>query len=142
MVRIWKPVILLLVLLVTSVAFAAGEKEKAATDEALAWLPVVDAGKYDQSWDRAASIFKAAVTRDGWRAALGQARTPLGHVKSRKLKSATFTTQAPGAPAGEYVVIQFETSFDNLPAGIETITPAHEADGKWRVAGYFIKPAP
>ena len=22
------------------------------------------------------------------------------------------------------------------------ITPAHEADGKWRVAGCFIKPAP
>ena len=142
MARIWKRALLVMILLVSSVAFAGGEKEKAATDEALAWLPLVDAAQYDDSWDRGAAIFKSAVTKDAWRSALGRSRGPLGKLKSRRLKSATFTTQAPGAPPGEYVVVQFESSFENLPAGIETVSPTHEAAGKWRVAGYFIKPAP
>ena len=139
MARVLKIVTLALVLLATSIAFAGGEKEKAATDAALAWLQLVDAGKYGDSWDQASSVFKAATTKDGWQGDLGKVRTPLGKLVSRKLKSAAFT-QAAGAGQTEYVIIQFETSFEHMPAAIETITPSHEPDGKWRVAGYFIKP--
>ena len=45
----------------------------------------------------------------------------------------------PGAPDGEYVVIQFKTSFENKKSGIETVTPMLDKDGKWRVSGYYIK---
>jgi hypothetical protein len=44
-----------------------------------------------------------------------------------------------GPPDGEYVVIQFETSFENKKSAIETVTPMLDQDGKWRVSGYFIK---
>jgi hypothetical protein len=142
MSRIHRFVAFGVVLLVGSLAFAGGDKEQAASGEATAWLAVVDGGRYGESWDRASSIFRSAIGRDGWVAALAQTRAPLGHLKSRRLKSATFTTQPPGAPAGQYVIVQFESSFDHLPSGIETVTPALDADGKWRVAGYFIKPGP
>ncbi|MBM4320898.1 MAG: DUF4019 domain-containing protein, partial [Deltaproteobacteria bacterium] len=55
-----------------------------------------------------------------------------------KLKSARYQTSLPGAPDGEYVVIQFESSFENKRSAIETITPMLDS-GKWRVSGYFIK---
>ena len=58
---------------------------------------------------------------------------------SRKLKSTQFATSLPGAPDGEYVVIQFEASFGNKRASVETVTPMLEKDGQWRVSGYFIK---
>jgi hypothetical protein len=45
----------------------------------------------------------------------------------------------PGAPDGEYVVIQFATSFENKKSAIETVTPMLDSDGEWRVSGYFIK---
>jgi hypothetical protein len=60
-------------------------------------------------------------------------------VKARKVKSATFARTLPGAPDGEYVVIQFESQFENKAAAIETVTPMHDKDGTWRVSGYFIK---
>jgi len=44
-----------------------------------------------------------------------------------------------GVPDGEYVVIRFETSFENKKSAIETVTPMLDQDGKWRVSGYFIK---
>jgi Protein of unknown function (DUF4019) len=66
-------------------------------------------------------------------------RDPLGKVLSRTLKSATYTTSLPGAPDGEYVVIQYDTSFEHKKSAVETITPMLDKDDHWRVSGYFIK---
>ena len=103
------------------------------------WVALADAGDYAASWDQAASAFQQAVTKPQWTNALQTVRTPLGAVKSRKLKSAQVTASAPGAPAGEYVVVQFDTAFENKAAAVETVTPMKGKDGTWRVSGYFIK---
>jgi len=58
---------------------------------------------------------------------------------SRKVKSTTYKTALPGAPDGEYVVIEFESVFENKKAAVETVTPMMDKDGKWQVSGYFIK---
>jgi hypothetical protein len=106
---------------------------------AKSWLALTDSAKYGQSWDEAASFFKGAVTKADWEKAVKGVRAPLGAIKARKVKSATFTRTLPGAPDGEYVVIQFESQFESKAAAIETITPMHDKDGAWRVSGYFIK---
>jgi len=106
---------------------------------AKSWLALTDGAKYGQSWDAAASLFKGAVTKADWEKAVRGVRSPLGATKARKVKSATFTRSLPGAPDGEYVVIQFESQFENKAAAIETVTPMRDKDGAWRVSGYFIK---
>jgi hypothetical protein len=50
-----------------------------------------------------------------------------------------YKTSLPGAPDGDYVVIQFVTSFGNKKSAIETVTPMLEKDGSWRVSGYYIR---
>ena len=47
---------------------------------------------------------------------------PLSKMLSRKLRSATYTRTLSGAPDGEYVVIQYESSFENQQSAVETIT--------------------
>jgi len=118
---------------------AQDESMKPAQNAAQAWLALTDSGQYEPSWDRAAEFFKASVPKASWASAMSTARSPLGALKSRKLKSATFTRNVPGAPAGEYVVIQYDTQFVNKGSAIETITPMHEKDGSWKVCGYYIK---
>jgi hypothetical protein len=113
--------------------------EKEAARAANKWLALVDEGSYTKSWEMAAAYFKAAVTKDQWQASLTAARKPLGSVYYRTLKYKKYTTTLPGAPDGEYVVFQFETSFAKQKSAIETVTPMRDEDGKWRVAGYFIK---
>lgn len=66
-------------------------------------------------------------------------RKPLGEVLSRKVINRTYTTSLPGAPDEQYVVIQFETSFENKHNAVETVTPMMEPNGQWRVSGYYIK---
>ncbi len=117
----------------------AGEPEKKGTQAAESWLALVDAGEYGQSWEEAAVFFKSAVPKEDWERSLEAFRTPLGAVVSRSVTSATYATSLPGAPDGEYVVIQFETSFANKKAAVETVTPMKDPDGAWRVSGYYIK---
>jgi hypothetical protein len=104
-----------------------------------AWLAIVDAGSYAQSWNEAARLFKNAIEEAAWEKALNGSRAPLGPVRSRTLKSTKYATNLPGAPDGEYVVVLFDTSFEKKQHAVETVTPMKEADGRWRVSGYFIK---
>ena len=106
---------------------------------AQAWLDLADRGEYAQSWAEAASYFRTAVTQEQWLQSITAARSPLGAVVSRTLRSAESATSLPGAPDGEYVVIQYDTTFEHKASAVETITPMRDADGTWRVAGYFIK---
>ena len=118
---------------------AAQKPEELAQKSAEAWLTLADAGKYAETWDEAAAYFKNVVTKNRWVNAMKSTRAPLGAVRTRKVKSATYTNTLPGAPDGEYVVIQYDTGFENKNSTVETITPMLNKDGKWRVCGYFIK---
>ncbi len=112
---------------------------EAAIYAAETWLNLVDEGKYSESWNRAANFFQKAVPLANWETAIKGVRPALGKVLSRKFLSNEYTTSLPGAPDGEYVVIQFQMSFENKKAAVETITPMKEKDGTWKVAGYYIK---
>jgi hypothetical protein len=122
----------------TSWAANAG-KEKAAVNAAQKWLAIVDSGNYSASWQETAGYFRSAVNQEQWEQMLQSVRTPLGRVISRKLKNKSYETSLPGAPDGQYVVIQFETSFQNKKSAMETVTPMLDKDGQWRVSGYYIK---
>jgi len=113
--------------------------EKAAATAAGAWVSLVDGGDYAESWNQAAGFFKNAVTKEQWQQSLKAVRAPLGKMVARKLKSKQYTKTLPGAPDGEFVVIQYETTFENKKSAIETVTPMLDKDGKWRVSGYYIK---
>ena len=103
------------------------------------WLAGIDAEKYSQSWKNSAQFFQKAITEAGWSDALTKVRKPLGEMKSRKLLDAKSAKSLPGAPNGEYFVIQFDTTFAAKEQAVETVTFMLEKDGTWNAAGYFIK---
>jgi hypothetical protein len=131
--------ILLFVLIVNAASFCEDGPEKAATESANHWLSLVDGEDYAASWDAAAPLFKSAVSKDQWANMLQASRAPLGKLISRNIKSAVYKTSLPGAPDGQYVVIQFESSFEHKKSAIETVTPSLGDDGQWRASGYFIR---
>jgi len=120
-------------------ARAADTPEDLAQTAAEAWLKLTDAGDGAASWEQAARAFKGAVTKEQWMQALAGVRPPLGKVVSRKLASRQYSEKLPGAPDGKYVVIRYDTVFANRASAVETITPMLDADGVWRVSGYFVR---
>ena len=103
------------------------------------WLKLVDASEYAQAWEQSAELFRNAVPKEAFGTGIAAVRSPLGMVESRKLLSASYTTALPGAAAGQYVVFQFDTTFQNKKDAVETITPMKDKDGTWRVSGYYVK---
>ena len=135
----WLSLTILVLLFGSGPALAQPKLEQLAQQSSDAWLTLTDAGKYADSHRDAAQYFKNAVTNDQWQSQMHASREPLGKVLSRKLKSATYTKTLPGAPDGEYVVIQYDTNFEHKQSAVETVTPMLDKDGKWRVSGYHIK---
>ncbi len=116
----------------------AADAVKKAKEAAEVWLKVIDAGEYGQSWEEMSALAKSAVTKAQWArdaAMLGS----LGKLKSRTLLSAKYATSVPGAPDGEYVIMEYESSFENKAKAVETITPMKDTDEAWRVAGYLVQ---
>jgi len=103
------------------------------------WLALVDAGEYGESYDRAAQSFKSAVTRAQWIQAVTAARGTLGKLVSRRLTRAAETKNPPSGPPGDYMVLQYQSSFANTKSALETVVPVFEKDGKWRVSTYTVK---
>jgi beta-lactamase regulating signal transducer with metallopeptidase domain len=107
------------------------------------WLREVDGGQYKQSWKDASTLFQSKVTADQWEGALNSVRTPLGKCTQRQQVSVAFQKDPPG-PAGvtkgDFAIVQFQSSYDNLKHASETVSLFKEADGTWKAAGYFIRP--
>jgi hypothetical protein len=120
-------------------ALASDTPEDAAQNTAELWLKLVDDGQYAASWEQAARVFKGVVKQADWEHMAGGVRTPLGKLVSRQLRSREYTEKMPGAPDGKYVIIQYDTVFENKASAVETVTPMVDPDGSWRVSGYFIR---
>ncbi len=135
--------IALMSLLLCSAALAQdlAAKRETADQAARSWLALVDHGDYGQSWQEASSFFQSKISKADWEKALNQVRAPLGAAGNRTLMGSIYQTDVPNAPKGEYVVIQYKTAFTSAGLVIETVTPMLDKDGKWRVSGYFVKPA-
>jgi hypothetical protein len=135
-----------IVMMIAAVGIAVATLPKAADEEidtvpatraALAWLAIVDTGQYAKSWESTTEFFRSGVTETQWETMLAPARAKMGNFVARKAKYVQYVRDLPKAPPGDYVVIQYSSRFEN---GLftETVTPMKQADGSWKVAGYYI----
>ena len=120
---------------------AADTDAKQAAEAAMqTWLGEMDQGQYGQSWKDASPAFQQAVASQKWTDLSTSVRTPLGKCLDRKLVSAMEQTGDSGVQKGDFVIAQFDSSFENLKYAVETVTFQKTADGTWKAAGYYIKP--
>jgi len=105
---------------------------------ASAWISLMDSKSWEESWSAAGTMFKSQTSQAGWASSSRPVREPLGAVLSRSLKSVVKTSSLPGAPDGQYEVLQFQTRFAQKTDAMETVVLALEPSG-WKVDGYFIQ---
>jgi hypothetical protein len=113
--------------------------EEAALKASQIWLDLVDSGKYDASWEEASLYFKNSIKKEEWISTIKAVREPLGKLSKRTFKSKQAVESMPGAPDGDYIIIQYDTVFENKKAAVETVVPMLEEDGKWKISGYYVR---
>lgn len=131
---------LLLALPGTGLAQSNEEAVEAAKQSAQEWLALLDADKYEATWEAAAPSFQANLTAEQWAKQLQKAHRTLDSLRSRSLVEARYTTSIPNpnAPDGEYVIAQYRATYGEANT-IETLVLIREK-GEWGVIGYRVQP--
>lgn len=102
-----------------------------------AWLKLVDANKYGESWDQTATLTKLTMTKDEWIKVLETTRRPLGSVTSRQVLDQRTAIDPSGMPRGYYMVMFYKTQFARK-TGFELVTLYLE-DNQWSVLTYQVQ---
>lgn len=133
--------IVIVCLLLCGLSFAQEKEkekpEKTAQKVAEAWMPIWDAGKYDESYEELSESVKKKIDKKMWFIYWSAIRKPLGKLKSRSLVKAEFIKSLPGLPDQEGVVLEYKSSFETKEEVVETFGLIHEKDDSWRV-GYYL----
>jgi hypothetical protein len=128
-----------------SVVTWAASEDAAARAAASSWLSVVDAGRYQESWEEASAAFRENMARFGksvefWVKALGAARTPLGSPVSRSVIRVAPIDAMPGGPAGRrYLELVYDSDFEHADPVTESVVMTLDDDGVWRMFNYVIR---
>jgi hypothetical protein len=110
-----------------------------ARKAALAWLALVDAGKFEATWDEAARSFQKAQKKEAWAQGLGSARPTMGALVKRTYLNHQIRTALPKLPPDKYVTIRFKSVFANHQDGSESVTLVKDGDRGFRMMSYFLK---
>lgn len=112
------------------------QNEDAARKAADKWLALLDEGKYPDAWKQASKHSRPQISNDEWHAQLKSMREAAGALKSRNFTSAKASKTHPGAPDGDYMILEYASSFDKKSKATEIVVLSRE--GGWKIAGYSI----
>ena len=111
-------------------------KAKISAEE---WISLVDNEKYNLSWENTDILVQNLVSIENWKTIMSGSRKSFGKNISRNITSIENKTEIQGAPDGYYYIITYKSEFENKKNAFETITIKKSEDGRWKVAGYYIK---
>ncbi|HEU0123836.1 MAG TPA: DUF4019 domain-containing protein [Bryobacteraceae bacterium] len=114
-----------------------GAQDPGARVAADRWLALVDQGKYKDAWKQTSQFHKPQITGDEWQAQIRSMRGAVGAVKERKFTTARTSKELPGAPDGDYTILEFSTAFEKKAKAVEILVLSREGNS-WRQAGYSI----
>ena len=113
--------------------------DKDAIEAGKKWLELLDSGKSGVAWDSASKQLQSVVKRDAFIAQVRAARKPLGKLESRSAVKFARAHDIPGAPTGDYAIIEFDGKYANGKHLSEQLVWTIEDTGIWRVAGYYYR---
>ena len=111
---------------------------EAARKAALAWLAIVDAEKYQESWKQTAPFLQQNFPEKDWEKKLDTMRKPIDPMVERSLHTTQFRDQFPGLPKGEYVAFVWETYFGAKHQMLESVIMSFDGT-TWKSIGYAVQ---
>jgi len=117
---------------------AANDPINNALPAAKAWLALIDAGKYDESYDVAGQgLYQKVSNKREWETALKIIRGAWGNVQNRKESQHLYQPNGIVGLNGECMAIAFDTNTEKQGGVVEMVIMRFE-DGKWRGVGYTM----
>lgn len=100
---------------------AESSSDHLSAQEAVSFLELVDQARYDEAWLSMSPFFQTLNNQPQWQNRQQTIRAAYGALSSRQLDRISYRQTYTLSPDGEYVVVQFESSFTNKADTFETV---------------------
>lgn len=141
MIRSFTKMVLFMLLLLTLTTPAKAEMlaHEALEEKATNYLKLLDQGLYEKAWFDMSEIFHGLNIPQLWEKRQATIRTAYGAMYSRRLHHISYRQTYNLSPDGQYVIVQFKSSFQNKLDIIETIVLDCRVDSECSVREYIIR---
>jgi hypothetical protein len=114
-------------------------ENQAARPQALAFLKVLDAGRYADSYNLAGETLRGAFTKKEWVEMVSGARKSVGALESRDLIGVRYTPTITDGPPGTYYLAFYHTRYGGKDWQERVVLTLKQS--VFKVEGYYIVPS-
>ena len=100
---------------------AESSSDHLSAQEAVRFLELMDQARYDDAWLSMSPLFQTLNHQPQWQNRQQTIRAAYGALSSRQLDRISYRQTYTLSPDGEYVVVQFDSSFTNKADTFETV---------------------
>ena len=144
--KLFKKLIVLWLLIVCMLPYALAKEEdllEQVESSARSWLEWLDHEKYPESWQNASLALQKKTSEAAWIKTVTSLRNARGKPAARYIATASSAKSLSGFVDGEYVVLQFYTTFAEKGLALETVTLVKSNDStgaeNWKMVEYSIR---
>jgi len=130
---------MLTIMLTAPVGAEPSSPDRLSTQKALSFLELVDQGRYDDAWLSTSTLFQNLNNQDQWQSRQQAIRAGYGALSSRQIHLISYRQTYSLSPDGQYVVVQFESSYTNKADTIETVVLDCRTAPECSIRAYIIR---
>lgn len=132
----------LLIILIVGIAIPVSAEplsQAEAEDQARDFLLFLDQGQQDQAWFAMAPTFQALNDQAHWQSRQQVIRATYGSLAFRELRGVRYRQTLNLSPDGDYVLVQFQSSYQHKAETVETVVLDCRVGPKCSVRQYIIQ---
>ena len=103
------------------------------------YLELLDQGRYAEAWQAMSPIYRAIEPQAQWHNRQQAIRDAYGALEFRDLVRVEFRDHYTLSPDGQYIIVQFKTSFQNKTATRETVVIDCSTSTECSIREYIIR---
>ena len=129
---------LLIVVLIAPVGAETLSRDQ-LDNKASSYLELLDQGHYEEAWQDMSALFQALNNQSQWQNRQQTIRTAYGALSSRQLRHITYRQSYTLSPDGQYVIVQFKSSYQNKADTTETVVLDCHSTPECSIREYIIR---
>ena len=108
----------------------------AANKVGLSWLNDINHTQYENAYELLSKEVKVMVEKEPWISLINELMLEFGNLESRTVTQRYFQSQMEGMEDGFYVVIEYNSQYENTKAHTESLLLKQNDKAKWEIANY------
>ena len=135
-----KKIIITLISVISMYSVSAQKYTESYVNDAnkvgLSWLNNINHTQYENAYELLSKEVKVMVEKEHWISLINELMLEFGNLESRTVKQKYFQSQIEGMEDGFYVVIEYDSQYENTKDHTEHLLLKQNDKAKWEVANY------